>query len=139
MGKLEQLKKGITEDDDERAHIDETQPWVIKYIAASKGHEFMLNKSLNVSPECLTNNVFNEKVETPEEGAEEGEGKEEGAEEKEPKKDDFNSVFVPEVVREPKLKFFRVPKLGSYLAVPMIYNSCLFESASDDAFANYKT
>lgn len=30
-----------------------------------------------------------------------------------------------------------VPRLGSYLAVKLEFNSCLFEEAFDDAVANY--
>ena len=38
-------------------------------------------------------------------------------------------MFVPEVVREPRMHFFKVPRLGSYLAVKLEYESCLFEQA----------
>lgn len=30
-------------------------------------------------------------------------------------------MYVPEVVREPKMHFYRVPRLGSYLAIPLEY------------------
>jgi hypothetical protein len=46
-------------------------------------------------------------------------------------------VIVPEIVREPKMHYYRVPKLGSYLAIKLEYNSCLFEDAYDDAIDNY--
>lgn len=33
---------------------------------------------------------------------------------------------MKEVVREPRIHFFKVPRLGSYLAIRLEYNSCLF-------------
>jgi len=44
---------------------------------------------------------------------------------------------VPEIVREPKMHYYRVPKLGSYMAIKLEYDSCLFEEAYDDAIDNY--
>jgi len=40
---------------------------------------------------------------------------------------------VPEVVREGPIHFWQVPRLGSFMAVPLVYNSCLSERALDDA------
>jgi hypothetical protein len=44
---------------------------------------------------------------------------------------------VPEVVREPKIHFYTVPRLGSYLAIKLEYNSCLFEEGFDEAVEDY--
>jgi hypothetical protein len=40
-------------------------------------------------------------------------------------------VYVPEVVRESNMHFYRVPRLGAFMAVPLDYNSCLFEKSLD--------
>jgi hypothetical protein len=40
-------------------------------------------------------------------------------------------VLIPEVVREPRIFYYDVPKLGSYLAIKLEYNTCLFEEAFD--------
>jgi len=48
-----------------------------------------------------------------------------------------NVVYRQEVTREPKMKFFKVPKLGCYLAVPLVYASCLFTESLDAAIADY--
>lgn len=71
-------------------------------------------------------------------GGEEGE---EGSEEKKPKEPEEvfpQHVFVQEVVREPQMHFFKVPKLGSYLAVALEYDSCLAEGALDKAYEDFK-
>lgn len=39
------------------------------------------------------------------------------------------SVYVKEVVREPRMHFYKVPRLGSYLAIKLEYDSCLFEES----------
>lgn len=35
------------------------------------------------------------------------------------------------MVNDPRIKFFDVPKLGSYFAVPLTYKSCLFDASFD--------
>jgi hypothetical protein len=47
-------------------------------------------------------------------------------------------IIIDEVVREPRMHFYRVPKLGSYLAVKMEYQSCLFEEAFGAAVEDYE-
>lgn len=44
---------------------------------------------------------------------------------------------VDEVVREPGIRYFKVPKLGSYLAIKLEYNSCLYEDAFMEAVDDY--
>ena len=46
-------------------------------------------------------------------------------------------LIIKEVVKEPKIHFYKVPRLGSYMAVKLEYESCLFESAFDAAVDNY--
>lgn len=38
---------------------------------------------------------------------------------------------MPEVVRDPRVHFYKVPKLGSYMAIKLEYSTCLFEEAFD--------
>lgn len=48
-------------------------------------------------------------------------------------------VYVPEVVREQRMHFYRVPRLGSFMAVPLEYKSCLFQKALDVAVSDYQS
>ena len=50
--------------------------------------------------------------------------------------DELNHILVKEVVRESRMPFFKVPRLGSYLAIRMEYDSCLSLEAYDAAFAD---
>ena len=75
------------------------------------------------------------------EGEEQAEGEGEEGQESSPKDDDilksFRHIYVKEVVREPKMHFYKVPRLGSFLAIPLVYNSCLFEDALDNAVQDF--
>lgn len=42
-----------------------------------------------------------------------------------------NYVYIPDVVKEPKMQFFKIPKLGAYIAVPLICKTCLNEQSFD--------
>ena len=43
------------------------------------------------------------------------------------------------MVREEKMHFEKVPRLGCYMAVPLIYDSCLFNEALEEAVEDYQT
>lgn len=66
----------------------------------------------------------------------------EGQEQKQ-KSDDiltsFRHIHVKEVVREPKMHFYDVPRLGSFIAIPLEYLSCLSESALDNSVLEFLT
>jgi hypothetical protein len=78
------------------------------------------------------------------------EGEEEPVEEEEPSNDDADAVkktkdilksykhkYVPHVVRKKDIHFWTVPRLGAFMAVPMIYNSCMTDEALDTAIADW--
>lgn len=46
IGKLVKPRKDINDDDDDKAHIDDSSPMVLWYIHASAGHEFIKGKIL---------------------------------------------------------------------------------------------
>ena len=46
-------------------------------------------------------------------------------------------LLVKEVVREPRIHFYQVPKLGSYFAIRLEYNSCLFEDSFNEGVKDY--
>ena len=76
-----------------------------------------------------THEVFN-----PDEQAEEEPVDEDDDGQKKPKPpadilNSFKHLYVKEVVREPRMHFQKVPRLGSYMAVPLVYNSCLSDEA----------
>lgn len=46
VGKLVAPKKPISEEDDDRAHIDDEAQKIIHFLNATTGHEFMVDKTL---------------------------------------------------------------------------------------------
>ncbi|CAG9313927.1 unnamed protein product [Blepharisma stoltei] len=127
IGILEKIKRPITDLDGEFAHVDDSAPDHIRYIAASAGHEFMIDKTLKEDEGEITYSIWKEEeaeVDKPE--------SEDGDHEKVVEKK-AKFAYVPDVVNNPKIKFFDVPKLGAYFATPLTYKSCLSESSFDTA------
>jgi hypothetical protein len=111
---------------------------VIRFCNADDMHKYIVDKTLS-NDQGLTFDVFKD----PEEVAD--------AEPAEPELDENGnpivvekkvveklpvSVLIDEVVREPRIHFFKVPRLGSYLAVRLEYNTCLFEEAFEAGVAD---
>ena len=149
IGKLEHPRLKIEDKDNDRAHIDREAPKVVKYIHATPiSHEYMIGKILKPG-QGLSHAAFQAPEEAPVvEGGEpvaEGEGAEDGEKAKAansgPPRDELMDlqyhIYVPEVVREPQMHFYRVPRLGAYMAIPLEYNSCLTEKALDQALNDY--
>ena len=149
IGKLERPRKKIGEMDDDKAHVDKESSKLVRFHYSSKGHEFMKGKLLKPD-QGITHSVFKaagapgEGEPAAEEGGEEGEGAE--GEAKAVKvaagnPDDilnsFKHVYIRDVVREPKMHFYRVPRLGAFMVVPLEYESCLSTSALDAAIAEH--
>ena len=76
IGQLEAPLRQISDDDNDRAHLDEDNPKLIHFKFVSKGHEFMDDKVLKVN-EGLSHDVFKEVEQAPVENEvydEEGDG-----------------------------------------------------------------
>jgi hypothetical protein len=78
-------------------------------LRSSYCNMFFLGKMLKIE-EGVSNDVFKEKEEAPEEPAEIQEEDDQILKEEEAKKEELNSVYIKEVVREERMKFFLVPR-----------------------------
>jgi hypothetical protein len=125
IGKLVTPKKPITDDSDENSHIDSEAAKVIHYLKSTSDHTFMVDKILR-HDQGLTFEIFKDLEAPPKDENEEQ--LEEGGQPL-PDQSMPRCIYVPEVVREPKMHYYRVPKLGSYLAIKLEYQSCLFEES----------
>lgn len=140
VGQLEPPMKEISEDAGDEDHIDTEAPLVLKFKHANKDHEEFMVGAVLTNDSGIAHTLFREG----EEEAQEEEAEEDGEEgEKKPKVDKTdilnNSKFkyVPEVVEEAAIKFWKVPRLGSFMAIPLVYKSCLFEGALDKAIVDW--
>ena len=123
--------KAIAEDAGDKDHMDLEAPKLIRYMYATDNHKYLVDRCLTPD-QGVTHDVFKEQDEQV--PLEEEEGGEEVVHQGVKENDILNTfkhVYVPEVVREPRIFFHKVPKLGAYMAVPLCYKSCLFDSALD--------
>ena len=109
-------KNPIKDADDDSAHIDEASEKIVQFTHADEEHKFLVDETLS-KDKGLTFDVFKDQFD------EEGKLIEQA---------ELNHVLVKEVVREPRIHFYKVPRLGSYLAVRLEYNSCLSVEAYND-------
>ena len=128
IGQLEPPRKPIEEDADEDAHLDMASPAIIQFKFANQDHqELLLGTSLQPG-QGKAHDVFTEEMTT----ANEALADLEQASDKDTISN-FKHLFVPEVVRDPKMHYWKVPRLGSYMAIPMVYQSCLSVNAYTQA------
>ena len=142
IGKIVKPYKKISEDADDQAHINDDAPSHIKFMHASGAHKFMVDKILK-QEQGITYNLFKNNVDF-NEGEGDGDGNEEEEDPDAPKKEKVlveklpKHLVVDEIVREKDMHYYQVPKLGSYFAIRLEYQSCLFEEAFDEAVKEYK-
>ena len=132
----------IKEGDGDSAHIDPEAVPQIRFSQASKNHQFLVDKILQ-QDQGITYGLYQQDEEVPEGEAEpEDEEELEEGEEPKPKPPPTEKLpkhlYIEEVVREQRIYYFTVPRLGSYLAIKMEYNSCLFEEAFDAAVIDFQ-
>ena len=130
VGKVEKQKKPVQDTDSENAHIDETAPMIIRYTGTSKDHLDLLFDKRVKADELISYSIFKPKVENKEDPEKEVPLAEQPL-------NTLKEVYVPEVVREPKIKFYRVPRLGCYFALALQFQSYLHEDFLDKALENY--
>ena len=137
IGRLQYPELKISIDADDKAHLDYDAPQVIKFIHASNDHKFMegaiLPPNVGVTHDVFGHNYARlDKLSTTQ--------LEDGTEETTERDifERFKHFYVKEVVREPRMNYQRVPKLGSYMAVPLVYRSCLFDESLNESVANWQ-
>ncbi|CAD8201854.1 unnamed protein product [Paramecium octaurelia] len=104
--------------DDENAFINQKAPKLLKYVGTSLNQNFLLHQNLTEQA-ILTYEVLKPPP------VEEGKAPEV-----------YKGIYIPDVVKEPKVYFHRFPKLGCYFAIPMNFETSLFEDAFDAGLVN---
>lgn len=136
IGKLEPKMKAIQDDDDENAHVDEDAPRVIKFKHANKDHQVLMVGSVLHPDQGISHQLFN-----PTEGGDDEAAEEEGEEKPETDAKDILKTnphkYVSHVVRQKDIHFWTVPRLGSFMAIPLTYQSCMSDESLDAAIADW--
>lgn len=129
-------KKQIEDHSDDAAHINEEAAEEIEIIHASPAEfKFLVGKTIKPN-EGIAHRLYTAAPANEGEGEEDPPANEGEGEEEKPKSDEPKSIFIEQVVRDKKVKFFRVPRLGSLLAVRLSYLSCHSEKAIELAIAD---
>jgi len=95
------MKKVVEENDSENAHIDESAPFIIRYLATCKSHRSIMFDRRVKAEDTLTYSIFKVKEVNKEESPDKDEIEKGPLEE-------IKEILIPEVVRESKMKYFKV-------------------------------
>ncbi|CBN73873.1 conserved unknown protein [Ectocarpus siliculosus] len=118
---------------------------IVEFIAASEGREYMVGKEIKglkegedpedgeAKEEGVTFGLWKKTEQPPPAEAVYDEEGEIVPDENEPELIPPEHVLIENVVRDPRVKFFGIPKLGAYLALPITYGSWLHPGGISDA------
>jgi len=128
-------KLKVSDEDDENAHLLEDM--VLRYINYCDDHEFLRNKFLEPGTGVCYELVTPKEEETkPADEGTNAEGKENDTTPKEPKHKEVQEVVGSD--EGAKIKFFKEPRLGCFLAVDVSYNTSLSKVSLESAIENQK-
>lgn len=134
-----------------RERGEEEQPAVVRFVAASAGQEFVTKGhevregegvifdawALQQANAAAAEATEEQEATEEEAGEEEQEGGGDAASTNAARKPDADpaaaALHIPNVLADPRVKFFRYPMLGALLAVPVQYQSSIHADAVDTA------
>ena len=130
LGIYDLKRKKVEEDDDETGHIDPSNAKVLRYIGWNDDHNFLEGQYLEQN-QGVTFDLILPQQKPPQEGEEQKNQEKqpmpqiEQKKEEMPKEPELNNILIKDVVNEPRMKFFREPRLGCYLSLDLTYKTSL--------------
>ena len=130
LGIYDLKRKKVEEDDDETGHIDPSNAKVLRYIGWNDDHNFLEGQHLEQN-QGVTFDLILPQQKPPQEGEEQKNQEKqpmpqiEQKKEEMPKEPELNNILIKDVVNEPRMKFFREPRLGCYLSLDLTYKTSL--------------
>ena len=129
IGIYDQKRRPVKEEDDMDGHLDPSGTKVLRYIAWNNDHSFLDDKCLEPN-EGVTFDLITPKPQEPNQEIKQenpdGQKTELKKEETEIKLEDtIKNLLIEDVVNENRIKFFREPRLGCYLALDLTYKTSL--------------
>ena len=132
MGIYDLKRRQVEEDDDETGHIDPSNSKVLRYIGWNDDHNFLDGQYLEQNQGVTFDLIFPPQKNQPQEGENPPSNQEKQNINKAPDKKDENSkepelntILIEDVVNESRMKFFKEPRLGCYLALDLTYKTSL--------------
>ena len=111
-------------------HIDPSNAKVLRYIGWNDDHNFLEGQYLEQN-QGVTFDLILPQQKPPQEGEEQKNQEKqpmpqiEQKKEEMPKEPELNNILIKDVVNEPRMKFFREPRLGCYLSLDLTYKTSL--------------
>lgn len=127
----EKKRRFVNEKEDENAHLLEND--VIRYISYDKDHTDLLKHKCLEKGEGVTYDLF-KNADDDDDGGNNMNNNMDEIPKEEPL---IKSVFIEEVIRNNKIKFFKEPRLGCYLALNLTYKSSLFLKSLESSILNW--
>jgi len=125
IGLLDYSRRATTdEEEDPQGHLNTTQPKVINYVGFSDSHKPLLEGKTLRLDQGYTGEVFKES-----EPVEELPPLAEGEERAVNPVEKPSYIYIANVVKDARMHYFKYPKLGAFIAVPLVYHSCLSEES----------
>ena len=130
LGIYDLKRKKVEEDDDETGHIDPSNAKVLRYIGWNDDHNFLEGQYLEQN-QGVTFDLILPQQKPPQEGEEQKNQEKqpmpqiEQKKEEMPEEPELNNILIKDVVNEPRMKFFREPRLGCYLSLDLTYKTSL--------------
>ena len=156
IGIYDQKRRPVKEDDDMDGHLDPSGTKVLRYIAWNDDHNFLDDQCLEptegVTFDLITKKAQGTTQENPPEKIEEQKNELNKENKEQNIEDDVKQLLIEDVVNENRIKFFREPRLGCYLALDLTYKTSLsynsllsaiqctknYETAKEEQEARYK-
>ena len=156
IGIYDQKRRPVKEDDDMDGHLDPSGTKVLRYIAWNDDHNFLDDQCLEptegVTFDLITPKAQGTTQENPPEKIEEQKNELNKENKEQNIEDDVKQLLIEDVVNENRIKFFREPRLGCYLALDLTYKTSLsynsllsaiqctknYETAKEEQEARYK-
>ena len=132
LGIYDLKRKNVEEDDDETGHIDPSNVKVLRYIGWNDDHNFLEGQYLEQNQGVTFDLIFPQQKPAHQEGENEQSNQEKKSvpqvdkkNEELSKEPELNSLLIQDVVNETRMKFFKEPRLGCYLALDLTYKTSL--------------
>ena len=132
IGIYDLKRRKVEEDDDETGHIDPSNSKVLRYIGWNNDHNFLDGEYLEQNQGVTFDLIFPQQKNQPQEGENPQANQEKtNINPITDKKDEtseepaLQTILIEDVVNESRMKFFREPRLGCYLALDLTYKTSL--------------
>ena len=138
IGIYDQKRRPVKEDDDMDGHLDPSGTKVLRYIGWNNDHSFLDGHCLEpnqgvtydlITPKQAQGGVEAENPNQENKNAEQNQQNPEGEKKEKVEEikleDTVKSLLIDDVVNDNRIKFFKEPRLGCYLALDLTYKTSL--------------